>query len=555
MVVAVATLAASTAFALPRPYLALFTFQSASFSAITDDQLRILQASPYDGMATWLMDGYDTYDPPSITQLLPRAHHLKRLTRKDLWPFVFLNRIIQQNPTGSHHTGMKADAAFARIRGMDLDDETGALTQFLETWQRSVQLAKAMGGPGAGLDPEFYNNYPLEDLGALARRREETLEATAAKLAAVGARMADIIRDEYPGAVVWSLYTRLGSTASHEATLGPVRTPPSVQACILCGLMDRAGRTHTPVTVIDGSEDGIGYTNASFDELKHKLVAQSAANALWLSRYPQLVLGGAISPWLDLQHRAYWMTEKPAVASIEDFEPFLQLLMQQRAFVWVYGAGNAYNAWERPYVDRYTPVLVKAKAGASHGPYPPLAEPVGRYRVPTGPAPAHVTPTIGDVLADLGRPVAETGITLDSQTGAEGRREVRLTPEVHDAGGGHFVATFTITPWPGGEEWQWPGMHLPLRKLTDWRAYRGLAVEVCNPDGSDAEIGVVMRDRTKGEWWCYYTAPAGKSGVIYVSSAVMQQTMDIAAMDGLSIIMRRPPRLTRSYLSVVMLVK
>jgi hypothetical protein len=68
----VLSLLASPLFALPKQYLALFTFQNASYGQLSDDQLRILQASPFDGMAMWLSGGYDVAPPPDLEQVSPR---------------------------------------------------------------------------------------------------------------------------------------------------------------------------------------------------------------------------------------------------------------------------------------------------------------------------------------------------------------------------------------------------------------------------------------------------------------------------------------------------
>ena len=212
MMVAMGLLATSacTAAQLRRPYLALFTFQNANLQTITDEQLRILEASPYDGMAVWVVDAEATGEVPAVQTLRPRLAHVRQLTKKDLWPVVFLNRIIEQDMNAPHHDGLKANPAFADIRGMDLDNETGARDAFLLSWRRSLQLARALGSPGIGFDPEFYHDYNLESLAVLAKRRGEEEGQTLAKLRALGARMADIAQEENPNVIVWSAFTRLG---------------------------------------------------------------------------------------------------------------------------------------------------------------------------------------------------------------------------------------------------------------------------------------------------------------------------------------------------------
>jgi hypothetical protein len=374
---------------------------------------------------------------------------------------------------------------------------------------------------------------------------------TVAKLKAVGAKMAEVVGEEYPGAVIWSLYTRF---RLQEGMIGGGAVLGSAQAAILAGLLERAKEKRIPLTLIDGSEDEIGYLNASLDDLKRKLIGQQSGNAEWLRRYPQLVLGATIAPWLDLEHRAYWMTDQPAVGTIEEFAPFMTVLLQQRPFVWVYGAGKAYNVWEQPYVERFDAVMRQALRVAQTTPAPPL-RPVARYAVGEGAPPRHVVDRLGDVLADLSKPVSETGIRLAEMNAPDGVRKVRLRRFRRTLDGAQYVANFSVSAWPGGQEWQWPGMSLPLCKYTDWRHYRALAFEVYNPNDRNAEIGVSMVDGNKGEWYHYYVVAPRQGGVIYIPLAAVQDKMDIAAVKAVSIIMRRPPVNTTFHLSNVVLVR
>ncbi len=354
VLVAVAVLSAygTAAASLARPYLALFTFQNADLATIADEQLRILEASPYDGMAIWLVNEDTTRQPPDLQALQPRLAHLKQLTRKDLWPVVFLNRIIEQDTNAPHHEGVKAEAAFAGIRGMDLDDAAGAMSAFVVNWRRSLQVARVLESPGIAFDPEFYNNYDLESLSALAKRRGESESQTLAKLRALGARMADIAQEEYPGVVVWSAFTRLGGS--------PDRIQ-GVPGYILQAMLDRAREKRLPLRLIEGGEDTIGYVHRSAEEVMAKIAAREKEHQARLGPDSQLIMGGTVAPWLDTEHRAYWMKDTPTLKRVEDFEPVFEALLARLPFVWVYGAGNAYNVWEKPYRDRYDPVLAAAK--------------------------------------------------------------------------------------------------------------------------------------------------------------------------------------------------
>lgn len=346
--------ASFTADRLPHPYLALFTFQSAEMLKLTDEQLRMLDASPYDGMATFLTNYRSTEPSPDLDAIRPRLDSLRGRTRKHLWPVVFLNRIIEQGPDykRENETGPKPE--FAKIRGLDLDDKAGARSAFLLSWRRALQIARELRSPGICFDPEFYNNYPLESVAATAKRRGEREGETLKMLHELGRSMTDIVGEEYPSAVLWCLFTRLcGQRGSITGAPGHV-----VQA-----MLDRAGEKQIPLTLVEGGEerDNIGYTNRSLDDLQKKILDRDTRYRTLAKRYPGLVLGGTISPWLDKEHRAYWMKDAPAVDTIEEFEPWFALLMQRLDFVWVYAAGNAYNVWKKPYSERFPAVLARAK--------------------------------------------------------------------------------------------------------------------------------------------------------------------------------------------------
>ena len=135
---------------------------------------------------------------------------------------------------------------------------------------------------------------------------------------------------------------------------------------ILRGFLDRANERQLGLALVDGAEEehNIGYVNASLGALQQKISGYRERYRVLMKQYPQLALGGAIAPWLDAEHRAYWMKEAPAVGTIEEFEPYFTLLMQRLGFVWVYAAGNAYNVWQEPYSERFPPELQAAKATA-----------------------------------------------------------------------------------------------------------------------------------------------------------------------------------------------
>jgi hypothetical protein len=350
--------AAGAVAGMPRPYLALFTFQQGDWDKVTVEQMRLLKASPYDGIATWLRGAYDEGPPPKLDELGPKIRQWREVARKDAWPFVFLNRIVQQEPGASVHASLKANIAFARIAALDLDNDAGALGALLLNWQRALEVARALHSPGVGLDAEFYNNYRLQDVATLATRRGESEDVTRRKLRAVGRRLADLVAIHYPGAVIWMLFSGLNLGGTWIGSVPECTTSPG---CISEGLLRQAAEGKIRMTVVDGSEDAIGYESRSLGELQAKLQRQQADARHWTRTYPQLELGVAIAPWLDLSHRAPWMTQPPSANNIEDFVPFFALLLGERPFVWIYGADTAYDVWKEPYASRFGAALRQSR--------------------------------------------------------------------------------------------------------------------------------------------------------------------------------------------------
>lgn len=376
------------AFRPEKAYLALFTFQSAQWNQISADQLRILHGSPYDGMATWLCDAYSTVKPTEWPELQSRIKEWRKVTNKDLWPFVFLNRIVQQEPDvkvnflnamltrlgialankqdspTAAHPGVRPDPAFYPIKGMDLDNECGALEGLLFNWRQALRTAKALKSPGIGFDMEFYNNYPLGDVLTLAKRRAEQAEVTRQKLRFLGQKLADIVAEEYPAAVIWSLFTGLAPWQESNASI------PAATSCaegISEGILERAKQRRLRLVLIDGAENDVGYINRSLDYLRDKLLKQQSDKKGWTESYGHLELGATIAPWLDSKHKAAWMGDQPGLQGIEDFLPFFALLLQHRRFVWIYAASNAYEVWKEPYVSRFDATLRLAREEAKQG--------------------------------------------------------------------------------------------------------------------------------------------------------------------------------------------
>ncbi len=112
------------------PYLMLVTFGAPLVNAWGDEHFAVLDESPYHGVAVPVLDAYDTAPVPPEDAFADAVATIGRSTRKHMWPWVFSNRFVAQSMECAREPGQSAEY-FGRIRGWDLGDETGALSDFL----------------------------------------------------------------------------------------------------------------------------------------------------------------------------------------------------------------------------------------------------------------------------------------------------------------------------------------------------------------------------------------------------------------------------------------
>jgi len=245
-------------------YLMLVNTAVASF--ITEDKLRQFDKSPYDGIAIAFLHAYDTSAPPSPMAIGKQIAAWKQFTGKDIWPWVYVNRIIgMSNLENNPHSD---NPYFRRISGADLDDKNGALSDFLHTWRNSLAAARDANVPGIVCDLEFYNYYKEYDIGELARQTARRPAEAAESLKQLGARMADSATETYPNAILWLLFT--GLTHPGYKNLDGVPYYPS-PTYISIGLLDEILKKKLPLRVLAGGEGSIGYCHDSLNEFRHSI--------------------------------------------------------------------------------------------------------------------------------------------------------------------------------------------------------------------------------------------------------------------------------------------
>lgn len=345
-------------------YLLLLTFASGDLKHFGAAKLRALNASPYDGAAISVSGPYDS-SHHSLDEFDPALVELRGGSHKQIWPMVFLNRII-----GCVKCPRLASAAvFGRIKVMDVQDRAGALGDFYAQFGIALALAAALKAPGVVVDPEPYNDESIT-FERLSDRLGQDRERTAVQLEQIGAHMADMTAHVYPGAVIWFLYTGLDRMAGHKAA-----TPPA--AYIALGALRRAQGRSIPLKLVSGGEL-LGYCFSSLKRLKRVTDDRKISFAPLMAVYPQLALAGAITLWNDSSSRRGWLLNQSGQEAEcgragdlngRDFIPLLRYLLSSYPYVWIYAAGVAdYN----PYGSKapiFNQLIDDARSGSNTTPW------------------------------------------------------------------------------------------------------------------------------------------------------------------------------------------
>lgn len=334
---------------------------------IKPESISVLNDSPYDGIALEIVDMRSGQPLPTRDDIISRADEIRALSAKDIWPRVELSRIIQRSPDSNAAaycyeekwtmddiialgaTGVSQERAtrvstayFKRIRGYDLYDEAGALTDFYALWRLAFVFAKRSGSAGIVFDPESYHDlYRLpptatapwnpkskaKDLCEILGKSEHEVTT---RLEDVGAQLVDIAMEEYPDARILFLYTYLSNP---KADIIP--------EAILCkGMLRRAREAKAPLQLIEGGEGDLRYINTTLGKLRERIRTREEFFKSWLPQFPQLRLGGTITVWDDPKKTSGWVSARSAQGtafpSLDAFEPFLAELFSNYDIVWIY---------------------------------------------------------------------------------------------------------------------------------------------------------------------------------------------------------------------------
>jgi hypothetical protein len=352
---------------LPNGYLMLVAGNRAN--TLTPEQLTLFAQSPYDGLAVRFLTQYDTTPPPTVEEMTARLQELKKTNGKEYWPWVFLNRMVGKDAGFDSSYGR--DPYFARTNGLDLEDKSGAKRDFLHIWRNSMRAARQAGMPGMVADFELYLNYKAYEPALLAKQIGKPVDETLQLLNGLGRQLADAAAQEYPDGTIWFLFTDLGQLG--WKTEGSVKYYPT-PAYIVLGLLEEIRLKNYGLRVISGGEVGLEYCSFNLDHLKRKIDGRARDFAPHLQQYPgSLELGGTLILWPDRKSKTEFMAEGPcgksAAATVEEQEPYLELLLSTYRYNWIYGTHNSgYDPFNPATAARFNGAILRAKAAAKkHG--------------------------------------------------------------------------------------------------------------------------------------------------------------------------------------------
>jgi hypothetical protein len=358
-----ATASASRVNRLGNHYLMLVN--TAIASQMDAPKLAQFDRSPYDGLAVSFADAYDTSPVLSMTPMQTQLANWRKSTTKEIWPWVYLNRMIGVNDAeGNPYSKVPY---FRRFQGLDLDAKAGAQNDFLENWRNALRLAKEAGVPGIVCDLEFYNNYKAYDLAELARMTSKPPQDVLNALRQLGARMAHIAVAEYPGATLWFLFTGF-TRPDYRVIEGH---PYYLAATYIAeGLLDQIQQHHLPLVVLSGGEVGLGYCHNSIDDLRQAIEKRAAIFAPLLQKYNGILeLAGTMTLWSDPSAKKNWVAQgacgTSSAATVEDLIPYMELLFRSYRYNWLYGSPNGgYFAFQSTSAPRFDAPITQAKERA-----------------------------------------------------------------------------------------------------------------------------------------------------------------------------------------------
>jgi len=194
----------------------------------------------------------------------------------------------------------------------------------------------------------------------------------------MGARLADITEDAYPGCHVFSLYTGFYERPEHWTTI----------AHLHLGFIEQAKARGLQVMLIDGGELGIGYLATSLAAYQERIVNRWIETRHVIENYPNYVPAGVLAPWVDRDQRSGWAANHRVgpEASPNDFVPYFREMFRNYRFSWIYGTHTGektgFNPWGAEHSDLMGAALERARRTTQYA--PPDMNQLPRHRLPEG---------------------------------------------------------------------------------------------------------------------------------------------------------------------------
>ncbi|MBE7443744.1 MAG: hypothetical protein HS132_00100 [Planctomycetia bacterium] len=347
---------------MPKPYFLLVnsSYQN-QLDKLDVEKIKVLNDSPYHGITVRIINEFDD-KPFDFESLKKKAEFVKNNTSKQIWPWIFLNRIIGTNEKDNIRDVIKDKPYFLKIKGMDIYDEAGTLSDFYNLWRISLKLAKNFSSPGVVFDMEPYNNFKVYKVDYLKESQNKSNEEIKKHLKIIGSNLTVIAQEEYPEAIVWFLFTYLGYQTS---TINPFSEKEYMTVSYIAeGMILEAKKRNLPMKFIDGGEVGLGYCYSSLEDMKYKIQGRQDKLKSVLCEYNKLYLGGTIAPWNNIKLKRGWMAEKICGKSpsktIEDFIPYIRILSTNYDYIWIYATNVAgYDAFDKEISSQFNRGLEK----------------------------------------------------------------------------------------------------------------------------------------------------------------------------------------------------
>lgn len=326
------------------PYLLLVAFSMFSAEKFSQRVPEHLAAGPFDGVSVAYVNAYHA-DDVDHNQIHRQLSDIAKQTNKDVWPIVFLNRIIGSGDLDPSSKRFLEKRRFSDINGMELKDGSYALTQYIEILSNSVRFALEKNS-GIVIDIEPYNSKDAYDVRQLAKQLELSEHEVIALLSDLGRQMAKVVSHEKRLASQSNLKIMLlfsGLTTKKKMKDG-VFLKRSV-TYVVEGLLAQLSENDEDIEVISGGELSIGYCPKNIDTFKARESKRKKRMEAYQNKYEFLGTSAPLVLWENKSKTEGWLNQgnckNSEISSFGELETLAGNVFSTYPIVWVYGTGNS----------------------------------------------------------------------------------------------------------------------------------------------------------------------------------------------------------------------